>query len=339
MGNCSRKPKVRTRSSRPPADPSPPAVQLHGSETSPIAWRIRVALLYKLLDVDFIESRDGEPFIRCGSETVTGSEESLLRYIDKRFGGPPAAGAATETDGRGMAVEMMLVQHRSILQHVEGMARWAEKMTEEAGDGWRGKAADGRRMARFYGELVEIMLEHAQMEERFLFPALDRSADYDVCRTANEEHGRDLPLMNGIKEDIESCWSPYPASDFTVQDKDLLDKSVHFVQEHCKQHFEDEERELLPLLEAAESVRRRAGEEKPGMPNRWVQQMVDLMEQTHSRLFSFFAAALLPREALRYVGLVSAGDDQRAIAMLRSIAVSIETSSRPSLPHLYKGCN
>lgn len=178
MGNCSPKLKLRSRSSRTLAHPSPPAVQLHGSETSLIAWRIRVTLVYKLVAVEFVECEASEPFLRCGSETIKGTEESLLRYIDKRFGGPPAAAAAdAKKKGKGMVAEVMVVQHRSVQQHLEGMARWAEKMTAEVGDGLKLVAAEGRLMGKFYGELVEIMLEHAQMEERFLFQALDRIAD------------------------------------------------------------------------------------------------------------------------------------------------------------------
>ncbi|KAL0922867.1 hypothetical protein M5K25_006898 [Dendrobium thyrsiflorum] len=322
MGNCSPKPKRRSRSSKTLADTSPPPAQLHGSETSLIAWRIRVALLYKRVAVEFVECGDNEPFLRCGSETVTGSEESLLRYIDNRYGGPPTD-TATETEGRVMAAEVIVVQHRSIQQHVEDMARWAAKMTAASGDEWKGRAAEGRRMGKLYGELVEIMLEHAQMEERFLFPILDRTADYDVCRTANEQHGRDLPLMNGIKEDLKSLIAIDVGG--PLYKEALLNLSLRFrtLLEHCKQHFQEEERELLPLLEVAESVMRKEGEE-PWPPNRWVQQMMDLMEQTHSRLFAFFAAGLFPHEALRYVGLVSGGDDQRAIAMLRAIAISID---------------
>lgn len=64
----------------------------------------------------------------------------------------------------------MALQHRSIERHLEGVSRWAEVI---ASGGGGGRIAAGRR----YAELVEIMLEHAQMEERFLFPLLERAAE------------------------------------------------------------------------------------------------------------------------------------------------------------------
>ncbi|KAK8921727.1 hypothetical protein KSP39_PZI020884 [Platanthera zijinensis] len=332
MGNCSPKPRRRPRSSKTPADPLPPATaaQLHGQETCLIAWRIRVALLYKGAAVDFVESGTGDPFLLFGSAKVEGSEESLLRYIDKKFGGPQAASAAAARDGKGtLAGEVVMLQHRSIQRHVEGMVYWARKMSTEGADWRMGRAAEGRRMGKWYAELVEMMLEHAQMEERLLFPALDRAADYEICRAANEQHGRDLPIMNGIKEDIKSLMAMEVGG--LLYRETLPNLSLRFttLQEHCKQHFQEEERELLPLLESAESFRREEGEE-PWPQDRWVQQVVALMEATHSRHFPFFMAALLPCEALRYIALIAGDDDRRSLAMLRSVAAALESSPRPS---------
>ncbi|KAA8538991.1 hypothetical protein F0562_025683 [Nyssa sinensis] len=47
------------------------------------------------------------------------------------------------------------------------------------------------------------MRGHAQMEENVVFPIMEM-ADRGLSKAANEEHARDLPIMNGIKEDIKS---------------------------------------------------------------------------------------------------------------------------------------
>ncbi|PKA67183.1 hypothetical protein AXF42_Ash004675 [Apostasia shenzhenica] len=343
MGNCSPKPMRRPpKQSKPLVKASPPAVELHGSDSCPVACRIRVALLYKRVAVEFVEAAGcaGVPFLRCGSEIMAGSEDSLLRQMDKRFGGPPAAAPATEEGPwfakEAAAAEVVTLQHRSMLRHVEGMVRWAVKLAAEGGGEdagglglRRGRAAEVRRMGKWYGELREIMLEHAQMEERLLFPALDRAADYEKCRTANEQHGRDLPIMNGVREDIKSLMAMDAESHLFAEA--LFNLSLRFktLQEHCKQHFEEEEKELLPLLEVAEGARREEGEE-PWPADLWVEKVAAMMEATHGSLFPFFMAALLPHDAMRYVELVAGGDDRRAIAMLRLLAAAWETLPRPS---------
>ncbi|KAG0452473.1 hypothetical protein HPP92_025137 [Vanilla planifolia] len=331
MGNCLPKTKRRPRSSKTIAESSPAAVQLIGLGTCPITCRIRVALLYKGVIVDLVETGAyaGAPFLRCGSEKVAGSEESLLRYIDKRFGGPQAAAptVSEQWEGRNTAAEVVTMQHRSIRRHVEGMARWASKIEEESGGvgGVNVSAAEGRRLGKWYGDLVEIMLEHAQMEERLLFPAFARTADDGKPPVANQQHGRDLPIINGIKEDLKSMMAMN--ADGPLYKEAALNLSLRFkvLQEHCKQHFDEEERVLLPLLVDSERVRREEREE-PWPPSRWVEQVAALTEATHSRLFAFFATGLLPFEALQYVRLVAGGDERRAVTMLRSLAGAIETS-------------
>lgn len=83
-------------------------------------------------------------------------------------------------------------------------------------------------------------------------------------------------------------------------------------QDHCKQHFEEEERELLPLMEATELSREQ--QEKV------LEQCLDVMQGTHSHLFRFFMEGLLPLDALQYLDMVIAsGNKERVASMLRVI--------------------
>lgn len=83
-------------------------------------------------------------------------------------------------------------------------------------------------------------------------------------------------------------------------------------QEHCKEHFEEEERELLPLMEGAELSK----EEQ----ERVLDQCLDVMQGTHSHLFRFFLEGLLPHEAMQYLDLIAKSTDKaRASSMFLRI--------------------
>lgn len=83
-------------------------------------------------------------------------------------------------------------------------------------------------------------------------------------------------------------------------------------QEHCKEHFEGEERDLLPLMEAAELSKQQ--------DERVLEQCWDVMQGTHSHLFRFFMEGLLPYDAMAYLGLIIRCSDQdRAAAILQLI--------------------
>lgn len=83
-------------------------------------------------------------------------------------------------------------------------------------------------------------------------------------------------------------------------------------QEHSKQHFQAEERNLLPLMEAVELTK--------GQNERVLEQCWDAMQGTHSHLFRFFMEGLAPHDAMSYLGLIIRCSDQdRATAMLRLI--------------------
>ncbi|XP_022133544.1 uncharacterized protein LOC111006103 [Momordica charantia] len=158
-----------------------------------------------------------------------------------------------------------------------------------------------RKFGRSYSQLLEVMLEHAQMEEKVLFPILEM-ADRGLCKASNEEHARDLPIMNGIKEDIKSTVVLDLGSFVCQEALSNLSKRLKLLQEHCKHHFMDEEKKLLPLLEAVELTK----EQQENM----LEQLLDVMKQTHSHLLNFFLEGLLPQEALQYLDLVTSSCDK-----------------------------
>lgn len=171
-----------------------PTVRLYGSPKSILAAYIRFALLHKSVSLDFIPSDetptsrigsdpDGHVTLQVGSEVVSGSREALLRFIDARFPSPAAAGSGggVEVETTPLMVKLTRLQHKSMMWHVERVVRWAKDLETRGGK----KAVDPsvgsprmeiKKFARSYSELLEVMMEHAQMEETLLFPFFD-SAD------------------------------------------------------------------------------------------------------------------------------------------------------------------
>lgn len=70
------------------------------------------------------------------------------------------------------------LQHKSMTWHVERMVRWAEDLATRGGrkavdlkmGSWR---MEMRKFGKSYSEVLEVMMEHARMEETVLFPILD----------------------------------------------------------------------------------------------------------------------------------------------------------------------
>jgi len=92
-------------------------------------------------------------------------------------------------------------------------------------------------------------------------------------------------------------------------------------QAHCKEHFEEEEKKLLPLLEGAERTRREEGEQ-PWSQFDWAEKLMKMMEATHSHLFPLLMAGLRPDEALQYIDLVCrcVPEENQVVKMLRLLA-------------------
>lgn len=64
----------------------------------------------------------------------------------------------------------------------------------------------------------------------------------------------------------------------------------------CKAHFEEEEKDLLPMVEAAEM-----GREKQ---NKLMNQSLELMRGTHSNVCDFLLQGLTPQEAMLYLDIL-----------------------------------
>ncbi|GMY23446.1 Ectopic P granules protein [Fagus crenata] len=200
--------------------------------------------------------------------------------------------------------------------HVERLVRWVDDLTTRGGKGSVDPAVGSPRMevrkfARSYSELLEVMLEHAQMEEKVVFPILDM-ADRGLCKAANQEHARDLPIMNGIKEDIKSIGVLDSGSPVYQEALFSLSTRLKSLHEHSKEHFMEEDRVLLPLMEAVELSKEQQ--------KRALEQCLDVMQGTHSHLFNFLLEGLLPLEAMQYLDLfTSCNDRERTPSILKLI--------------------
>ncbi|XP_010245450.1 PREDICTED: uncharacterized protein LOC104588984 isoform X2 [Nelumbo nucifera] len=334
MGNCFRKPKKSSAEIAPfdyYSRGSPP-VKLYGSPSGAVTSYIRVALHYKAVSLHFIPFESttlgaaDKPVLQCGSDTISGSAETLLQYIEAKFPHPPLLHrvCSLQRERYPAIVLATTLQHKSMTWHLQRLVRWAEDMATRGArrtvDPSMGSPRmEVRKFGRSYSQLLEVMLEHAQMEERIIFPILEK-ADRGLSKAANEEHARDLPIMNGIKEEIKSIGvleagsAPYQEALFD------LSARLKTLQEHCKQHFEEEERELLPLLEAVE------------LSKEWEQSMVEqcmeVMEGTHSHLFQFLIEGLLPRDSMQYLEMtMRCRDKGRVATILCTLASRIEAGS------------
>jgi hypothetical protein len=168
-------------------------VRVYGSDGCPVAWRLRVALLYKAAaPLHFTPSEAaplGRPVLRLSAADpeVCGTADELLRQVDARFEGKPrvapperpraaspAAAAAAEV------AELVRLQHRSAERHLEGVAVKVAEMVKKGKKSGKGRtvveAAEVRRLGKWYGDAMEVMLEHARMEETLIFPDIQRAS-------------------------------------------------------------------------------------------------------------------------------------------------------------------
>ncbi|OVA10012.1 hemerythrin/HHE cation-binding motif [Macleaya cordata] len=332
MGNCFPKQK-KSSAEIAPSDfiKGSPVVRLYGSPSSNLTSFIRIALLYKSVSVNFIPSENPHfgsenPVLQLGSDTVTGSSETLLRYIEGKFPNPPLLDRIDSAGNQAVPgiVLAVTIQHKCMTWYLESLVKWAEDLATRG----KGRAVDPsmgspvmevRKFGRSYSQLLEVMLEHAQMEERVLFPVFER-ADRGLSKAANEDHARDLPIMNGIKEDIKSIGVLDAGNPVYQEGLFNLSSRLKTLQEHCKEHFEEEERELLPLLEATELSKEQH--------DRMVEQCVEVMEGTHSHLIHFLILGLLPQDVIQYLNLIirCTTNTERVGSMLRTLTSRIEST-------------
>ncbi|KDP43382.1 hypothetical protein JCGZ_26482 [Jatropha curcas] len=321
MGNCLKQSKKSTAEIAPYdfiKSTAATAVKLYGSPTSAFTSYIRFALLYKTLSLDFIPTSGMPLILQIGADYISGTRDTVLQFIDAQFPQPPLL--MKECDGFGKTTLLILaavvLQHRSVIWHLERMVRWGEDLAARGGrknvDPAMGTPRmEIRKFSKSYSQLLEFMVEHAQMEERVVFPILEM-ADRGLCKAANEEHARALPIMNGIKEDIKTIGVLDTGSPDYQDALCNLSTRLKSLLEHSKKHFEEEERVILPLMEAVELSKEQQ--------MRTLEQCFDLMQGTHSHLFNFLLEGLLPWEAMHYLDLIiSCKDEERAASMLQRI--------------------
>ncbi|KAK1396583.1 Hemerythrin/HHE cation-binding motif [Heracleum sosnowskyi] len=331
MGNCFQKINKSSPSSeivpadmlklKPLPSPLPPAITLYGPSNCPITMYIRFALSYKPVSVQFVNSNTlsdmflDSPVLQFGSERVSGSPVTILGYLDSKFPAP-AVGRRRTAAAAAAIVEVVALQHRSVTWHVERVVTWAEDLVTRKGIG-RGDRKVGttrmevKKFGKRYGELLEVMLEHARMEERVVFPVLEK-ADRGLPKAANADHARDLPIMNGINEDIKAFGVLDSGNPVYLEALKNLSTRLKTLQKHCHEHFQDEERKLLPLMEAVDLNK--------GQQERLLEQCFEVMHGTHSHLFRFFIEGLCPQDAMHYLDLVSSSiDREKVLSMFSTI--------------------
>ncbi|KAJ6323159.1 hypothetical protein OIU77_012901 [Salix suchowensis] len=317
MGNCN----CFTNSKQAVAEIAPydfikstTAVQLSGDPTSSSTLYIHFALLYKTRALQFAPSDDPQPVVQIGSETISGTREMMIRFIDVKLPQPPLV-VMVEEGGETAALVVKNVGSCNIevwCGILERMVRWSDDLVTRGGRRNGDPAMGSERMEvkkfqKSYSQLLEVMVEHAQMEERVLFPLLE-TAERGLCKVANEEHGRDLPIMNGIKEDIKSIAVLDTGSHDYREALRNLSTRLRSLLEHSKEHFQEEERDVLPLMEALELSKEQQ--------LRVLEQCFNLMQGTHSDLFSSFIQGLLPREAMQYLDLIMSCKEEKLVASM-----------------------
>ncbi|KAM1139907.1 hypothetical protein ACFX19_040747 [Malus domestica] len=119
--------------------------------------------------------------------------------------------------------------------------------------------------------------------------------------------------MNGIKEDIKSIEVLDIGSRDYKEALSNFSKRLKSLQERYRQHFTEEEREVLPYMEAAELSKEQQ--------QRLLDECLDVMQQSHSsHLFNFLLEGLLPCEAMHYLDLISMSTNkQRTTSLLHMI--------------------
>lgn len=329
-------------------------VRVYGSDGCPVAWRLRVALLYKAAaPVHFTPSEAaplGRPVLRLSAADpeLCGAADELLRHVDARFEGkpcvapperPPSARASLAAAAAEEVAEMVRLQHRSAERHLEGVAAKLAEMVKKGGKkAGKGRnvveGAEVRRLGKWYGDAMEVMLEHARMEERVLFPDIQRASFPGVCDKVQEQHGKHLPMMNGIKEDIKTLLTLELGSALFYEVLVNLSVRLKALQDHTKEHFKEEEKDMLPRLESVRRMQREEGNVPDKSNSGWASEAMGTMEMTHSKLFPFFMTGLMPQEAVQYLDLVCrcTKNTRHLVSILRSLAERLEDAN-PSIIH------
>lgn len=185
MGNCLLKRSKKSGRSPSGVVPTPSVLRLHSPPSSPWTLWIRIALSYKPISVEFFPTAPFTPgqstaVIELGSETLSGPHEKLLQYVDSRYPDPPLLSQPEKADQPALERAVGL-QHCSINRHLERVAKWAVEMATRPERRSSVPSLENdpkmevRKFERFYAQLHELLVEHAQVEERVIFPVLEKA--------------------------------------------------------------------------------------------------------------------------------------------------------------------
>ncbi|BBN14376.1 protein MpGST33 [Marchantia polymorpha subsp. ruderalis] len=191
---------------------------------------------------------------------------------------------------------LMLMQHRSILWHFNKLVLLVDELLKGVQSKANYSPAIGipqlKRLWKGYGRLVEVLQEHAQMEERVIFPAIEHY-NPGVTQEANADHGRDLPITNGIREEIKSLVSlDQGTADYSESLVNLATR-LRTLQMNTEEHFQEEEKEFLPLLDSAAFGKEQV---EP-----MVTHCLGVMESSHGHLLPFFLSGLNAQDMYQYM--------------------------------------
>ncbi|KAL3680525.1 hypothetical protein R1sor_023481 [Riccia sorocarpa] len=191
---------------------------------------------------------------------------------------------------------LMLMQHRSIACHFNTLVLLVDELLKgiqnKTNTSPSSRSLQLKKLSKGYGRLVELLQEHAQMEERVIFPALEQD-NPGATDAANSDHGRDLPVTNGIKEQIktvvtlESGTVDYNESLYSIASR------LKTLQTNSEAHFREEEQEFLPILDSGVFGK----DEVVSM----VSHCLGVMEATHGHLLPFFLSGLSPQDMYQYM--------------------------------------
>lgn len=260
---------------------------------------------------------------------ISSAHSHLLNYSKRMATFPSYAPVRMDTEllqmsvGKSLAeivspplVCMIMLQHQSMLNHLQKLVHSADELTVAAKGSARivdpVKGSIGmqfRKFSTYYGHLLDFMQEHAQMEERVVFPALEK-ADRGLTKSANQSHARDLPLMNGIKEDLKAVLVLEQGSAGRSEALRTVATRMRALQSHTIEHFQEEETELLPLLKAAGvGIKQQSA---------LVGKCLNVMESLHAHLFPFLLSGLQPHEIHQYLHLLQKSlEDGKAASLTR----------------------
>jgi hemerythrin-like domain-containing protein len=159
---------------------------------------------------------------------------------------------------------MIQDEHRSLMSHVEGLRSVAEVVGEVSPGLLRQGVDDAYRF------LTELLIPHADAEERGVYPAVTKILGSDLATEGMIRDHAEVKRLAAALGDLKRQLDLDPLTEQTARD---LRRTLYGLYALVRLHFTKEEETLLPLLEAhlsPEQVKQifRAMETPPPSPAR-----------------------------------------------------------------------